>query len=206
MQKRTKLAAAAGAAVAALGAGGAIAADRLGPAEESDAVVADAAKQLGVEPERLSAALRKALENRIDEAVANGVVTAEQAAMLKEKLERGLPLFGALHKHAHEGMRHLRLGLDTAAAYLGVTRAELRASLREGKSLADVAKERGKSVEGLTKALVDAGTKRLDEAVADGRITKAQRDAMAELLAERAGDLVEGSLRDFRGFFPRPRG
>lgn len=198
MRKRTKLAAGAGAAIAAMGAGGAVAADRLSPQEESNAVVEDAAGQLGVSPERLTAALQKALENRIDEAVEDGRITEEHAAELKERLGSGvLPLLGPLHKAAHEGVRHLRLALDTAAGYLGVTRAELRAALREGESLADVAKAEGKSVDGLTKALVQAGTDRLDEALADGKITPAQRDAMAELLEERADEIVNGSLRDF---------
>ena len=50
MKNRTKLAAGAGAALAVVGAGGAVAADKLTPKEESKAVVEDAAKQLGVDP------------------------------------------------------------------------------------------------------------------------------------------------------------
>ena len=46
MKKRTKLAAGAGAALAVVGASGAVAADKLTPKEQSKAVVADAAKQL----------------------------------------------------------------------------------------------------------------------------------------------------------------
>ena len=44
MQKRTKLAVGAGAALAVVGASGAVAADRLTPKEESKVVVADAAR------------------------------------------------------------------------------------------------------------------------------------------------------------------
>ena len=44
MKKRTKLAASAGAALAVVGAGGALAADRLTPSDESKAVVDDAAE------------------------------------------------------------------------------------------------------------------------------------------------------------------
>ena len=50
MRKRTKLAVSAGAALAVVGGGGAVAATALSPSEESKAVVADAAKQLGVDP------------------------------------------------------------------------------------------------------------------------------------------------------------
>ena len=48
-------------------------------------------------------------------------------------------------------------GLDTAAKYLGVSEATLRSDLQSGKSLADVAKSKGKSVSGLEAALLAAG-------------------------------------------------
>ena len=95
MKKRTKLAAGAGAALAVVGAGGAVAADRLTPKEESKAVVEDAAKQLGVDPAKLTDALQKALENRIDEAVKAGRLTEEQGEAMKQRIEAGdFPLFG----------------------------------------------------------------------------------------------------------------
>ena len=53
--------------------GGAIAATKAtSPKAESQAVVNDAAKQLGVQPSELSAALKKALSNRVDAAVKAG--------------------------------------------------------------------------------------------------------------------------------------
>ena len=55
--------------VAVLGGGGAFAATQLSPSEESDAIVADAAKQLGVSAAKLDAALKQALENRVDAAL-----------------------------------------------------------------------------------------------------------------------------------------
>src|SRR5205085_22672 len=76
---KRKLVAGGVAAAAIAGGGGAIAADKLGsPKEESQAVVNDAAKQLGVSPTALSNALEKALENRIDAAVAAGRITKAQ--------------------------------------------------------------------------------------------------------------------------------
>src|SRR5206468_9404880 len=73
------------AALALGGAGAGIAATQFGssPSEESKAVVSDAAKRLGVEPNALSSALKKALEDRLDAAVAAGRITKEQAAELK---------------------------------------------------------------------------------------------------------------------------
>src|SRR5918992_2339900 len=94
MKNRTKLAAGAGAALAVAGAGGAIAATQLSPKEESQAVVDDAAKQLGVDPAKLSDALKQALENRIDRAVEDGTLTKEQADAMKARIEADdFPLF-----------------------------------------------------------------------------------------------------------------
>jgi hypothetical protein len=55
-----------------------------------------------------------------------------------------------------------RLVFRTAASYLGLTRAELRARLHAGQSLATVAASRGKSVSGLESAIMAAVTKRVD--------------------------------------------
>ncbi len=69
---KMKFAGATAAVAALVGGGAAIAADRLSPTQESDAVVADAAKQLGVDASKLDAALKKALQNRVDAAVTAG--------------------------------------------------------------------------------------------------------------------------------------
>ena len=92
---KKKLAAGAVAVAALAGGGAALAAGGLGSEEEQQAVIDDAAKRLGVEPEALENALEGALGARLDEAVKQGRLTAEQAAELKEHLKDGtLPLFG----------------------------------------------------------------------------------------------------------------
>ncbi len=52
--------------------------------------------------------------------------------------------------------------LAEAAEYLGLERAELRDRLRDGSSLADVARAEGKSVDGLKAALRAEFVRRLD--------------------------------------------
>ena len=93
MKKRSKIAAGAGAALAVVGAGGAVAADRLTPKAESQAIVNDAAKQLGVDPTKLSDALEQALKNRIDTAVKDGRLTKEQESMIEAKLKQHIADF-----------------------------------------------------------------------------------------------------------------
>ncbi|HEU0246956.1 MAG TPA: hypothetical protein VFR38_07700 [Gaiellaceae bacterium] len=207
-----------GAAVAAvlvgLGTAGAIAASGAwSPSEERKAVIEDAARQLGVEPDALSDALKQALENRIDAAVEAGRITEEQANALKERLESGgdVPPLGGFGPHfGHFG--HVG-SLEAAAEYLGLTAAELREQL-EDATLAEIAKDRGKSVDGLTKAMVTAAEARIDEAVAAGRLTQEQAAELKAALPDRVEALVNGEHRgpgrDFRpGLWPggiSPRG
>jgi hypothetical protein len=193
MRRHMRKIAVGGAALAAtVGAGGAIAATQLNPKQESQAVVNDAAEQLGVEPSELRDALEDALANRVDEAVEAGRLTEEQGAELKERIKSGDvgllglggPGFG--HRVHHVGE------LDAAASYLGMTAANLRAALEGGKTLAQIAEDRGKSVDGLVNALVDDAGAELAAAVKAGRLTDAQRDSMLSGLRKRIASLVNG--------------
>jgi hypothetical protein len=189
-----KLAAGAGAALAVAGGGAAVAATQLSPKAESQAVVNDAATQLGVDPAKLSNALEKALGNRIDAAVAAGTLTKAQADKFKAQIASGeFPLFGGPGL-GRKGGHHGSFGehLTAAATYLGVTQAALQTSLEGGKTLADVAKAQGKSTDGLVAALVADETKELDAAVTAGKLTAAQRDELLANAKQRIQDLVDG--------------
>jgi hypothetical protein len=216
MSKRREIAIVAGAAaaLAVAGTGAAIAAtDALSPEERSQAVIDDAAEQLGVEPSELSDALKQALKNRIDEAVTDGRLTEEHADALKERLDAaGAPLvfggfgpgFGGHPFAGHLGLWHLgHVGdLDAVSTYLGLTAEDLRAALADGKSLAEIAREEGKSVDGLVQALVTEAEERIDAAVADGRLTEAQAGELKEDLEDRITELVNrepGARTEFRG-------
>lgn len=189
---KLKLAAVAGGLVAVLGGGAAIAATQLAPKQESAAIVADAAKQLGVDPAKLSAALEQALENRVDAAVAAGRITESQGAAMKERIASGdVPLLGVGPRGGHHGGGGHLVGLSAAATYLGVTESALRSSLQGGSSLADVARSKGKTVDGLVAAFVAAAKADLEEAVADGRLTEAQKSAILADLPARIAKMVE---------------
>jgi uncharacterized protein YidB (DUF937 family) len=210
MTRRRKVTFAAGAAaiallVAGVAAAGAVAAAWvLEPSEGSKAVIDDAAAQLGVEPSELSDALKQALKNRIDEAVDDGRLTEEQADELKKRIDAseypmlgGPGAFGRGH-WGHGGPGFGRVGhfelLETAASYLDITEAELREAL-EDQTLAEIAEEQGKTAGGLVQQLVATQTKRIDEAVADGRITEDQAIGLKSGLSERMQELVNGELR-----------
>jgi polyhydroxyalkanoate synthesis regulator phasin len=224
------------AALVAVGAGGAIAATKITPSSSSQAVIDDAAAQLGVQPAALSAALRKALLNRVDDAVRSGRLSKEQGDALKKRLgSAAVPLrlgFGlGVGPRAFGGPRpfafRARPGghLEGAATYLGLTEDELRSQLRSGKTLAEIAKAHGKSVDGLVNALVARAEKRLDQAVEDGRLTTERAKMLKDGLEKWTTALVNGTglfgqrfehgaprLHHFGGFgfghalAPRPKG
>jgi outer membrane murein-binding lipoprotein Lpp/AraC-like DNA-binding protein len=177
--------------------GAAVAADRvLSPGQERQAVINDAARQLGVEPRELSDALEQALKNRVDAAVREGRITEEEAAKLKERIDAGdAPLFGLgpgpgfRHDHRHGA---LPAKADAAARYLGMTHAELRSALEDGKTLAQIARDRGKSVDGLVDALVAPAEQKLNQLVEDGRVTQAEKRELLSRLREHLTDVVNG--------------
>src|SRR5207244_7157774 len=143
--------------------------------------------------------------NRVDAAVAAGTITRAQGDELKSRIESGdFPLFfgGGGPGFHHGGFFG---GLDAAATYLGLTNAELRTQLESGKTLAQVAQDKGKSVDGLIQALVDDAKTHLDAAVTAGRLTQAQEDSILTDLKQHITDLVNGKApnrpfdHDFRG-------
>jgi hypothetical protein len=190
LNRKAKIAVGAVAVLAAAGGGVAVAASQAGsPADESKAVIDDAAKQLGIPSSKLSDALKSALSDRVDAAVVAGRMTKAEGDVLKQRIASdGFPLLGGLRPgFAHHGIFDR---LEAAAGYIGVTEARLRTELDGGKSLAQVTTDHGKSVDGLVNALyADAKTK-LDDAVSAGRLTKARETEILGVLRDRITSMV----------------
>jgi hypothetical protein len=196
---KLKVGAAVAAAFAVAGGSVAIAATQpWDPQEESQAIIDDAAQQLGVEPGELSDALKQALKNRVDDAVAANRLTEEQGTELKARIESSevpLPLgiLGPKEFGFEIGPDPGPLGaLSTAAEYLGLSEAELRSRLSDGKMLAQIAKAENKSVEGLVQAMLDDAGSKLDAAVDAGKLTKAEADEIRAKWRQRITDFVNG--------------
>jgi polyhydroxyalkanoate synthesis regulator phasin len=178
------------------GAGGAVAATKLRtPEQESRAVLNDVAGQLGVTPERLSNAFKTALKNRIDQAVKDGHLTQAEATRMKAAIDReSVPMLGPGFGFRHGGphLHREHHGLEAAAKYLGMTEVALRTQLQSGKTLAQVAKDRNKSVDGLVTALVAEKKARIEQAVKDGHMSQAQADELVAGIKEHVTAMVNG--------------
>src|SRR6058998_981047 len=113
MKRNRKLMIGAGAMLAAAGGGAALAASNSSPAQENQAIVDDAAQQLGIPASKLSDALKKALSDRVDAAVAAGRITKAEGDALKQRIAASdFPLLGGLH----HGFGHVVFPAVEAAA------------------------------------------------------------------------------------------
>jgi len=193
MLLRHKLLIAAAAVIAAASAGGAYAATQTAT-NPKQAFVNDVAKRLHVSPARLTSAFKAALIDRLNEMVKAGRLTQAPAKRIEQRINSGhLPMF-----FGHPGFRDHALGprheaLDAAGTYLGLSDAKLLADLSSGKSLAQIAQARGKSVSGLEQALLTAAEDRLDQLASAGVISKAKEQRFLSRLSAKIGRLVTRS-------------
>lgn len=205
MSRRRIAALAASGALVAGGTGAAIAAvskDDRSQAEQ--AILEDAAKRLDVTPQKLRDALAAAQDSQLDRAVKDGKITQARADAIKARRKQsgrvlgggafgGPPVLGRgspRHRGPGRGFAPrgrafgVRPGLDLARA-LGLTRAQLREQLRAGRSIADIAKAQGKSLPDVRTALKASAKRRLDEAVAGGKLTRERADRLRARIDDR---------------------
>jgi hypothetical protein len=148
-------------------------------AERNSDYLAALAGQLGITVDRLKAANLAAQNQLVDEAVAAGRLTAEQGAAAKARLAQAGgahlgahfghhgkgPRGGGFQAFALPGLRGLAGGtLDSVTSYLGVDNATLMSEVAAGKSLAQIATERGKTRDGLKAAITQGARQGVDSA------------------------------------------
>jgi hypothetical protein len=163
-------------------------------AERPPSLVDQIAAQLGVTPEQLRSAFKATLVARIDAAVAAGKLTPEQGARLKARIAKAMELGPGARKQLGDRLAKRLKSPGAAATYLGMTRGALWAELRKGQSLAQVARARGKSVDGLVTAMVAPWKARLAKAVENDRLTKQRADALLERITDGIEKLVQRSF------------
>lgn len=172
------------------GSGAAIAAMSKDDGKKAEQSILDnAAKRLSVTPQALRDALAAAQDDQLDQAVKDGLLTQQQADAIKARRKQdGRVLGGPFGKRGlgpmgpgGHGFGHRMGGLmlfDDLAKALDLTTAKLFEQLRAGKSVGDVAKAQGKSLDDVRSAVKAAAKTRADKAVQDGDITRAQADGM----------------------------
>ena len=140
------------------------------------------ADKLGVSEDELQAAIDEASTETLDEGVAEGLLTEEQAERLGE---RGFPFSGGRMGHGRGQL------MDAAADVLGMTQADLMEQLKDGNSLAEVAEAQGKDLETFKAALLDQVQAQLGEVVAEGDLTQKQADDIFQRTEENIDSIVD---------------
>jgi len=179
------------------GGGAALAGDGPDRAARCDAFLAKAAEKRGVSVDQLTADLKARVTAKIDAAEQAGKLTAEQAAAKRAAVAEAAGCKAVATK-ARKARGKAKLAafrmLAAAAEYLDLPKAELWAELKQGTTLAQLASAKGKTVAGLQAAMLTKAKERLAKALAAGKITDAQRDALVGRLEQLAERLVTTSF------------
>ena len=148
---------------------------------QDDAVEAEqAAPERG---ERISEALQVLVDD--------GTLTEAQRDAVVETLKNARPDRGEFREPL--GQRGPRVAGEIAEI-LGLEGNEIREALRNGSSIAELAKAQGIESADVVDAIVARAEERLDTAVENGRIDDTQAAEMLTRTAERAEDLVNGEI------------
>ncbi|TVY06762.1 hypothetical protein [Paenibacillus cremeus] len=121
----------------------------------------------------LIAKLQAERSKKIDEAVAAGKLTADKAKQLKDHLAEHLSFMvnhkftgEGMHGHGKHGFKHRMMPApEKLAAILGITEDELKAQLKSGKSLADIAQSKGMTKDQLISKIKDEMTPWIEKMV-----------------------------------------
>lgn len=151
--------------------------------------IAQVATDHGVDPNTVVNAIVTALTQEIDQKAAAGTIDANRAAQAKQKLPDVANRFVNQTKPRREH-RILKDAVQAAAKEIGVSTNDLEDARKDGKSIAQVAQDHGKSVDDVVGAVVKAATGDVDQAVKDGKLDAQKADQIKKNLPDRAKELV----------------
>lgn len=168
---------------------------------EADKTIAEVAEGKGVDVATVIDAMIAAETKEIDEQAAERKANLE--SRITDLVNEGGPRFGpgghgpgGFGPGGFDGHRGVGVGLDVAADALGLTMDELRTRIEADDTLAEIAKAEGVDPQKVIDAMVAEAATRIDEAVADGRLTAAEAtDRKAEIKTEITRIVNEGGPR-----------
>jgi hypothetical protein len=131
----------------------------------------------------------------LEDAVAEGQITQEQADRMQERLDESGGFGGRGGLCLGHGAGGTSVLLKVAAEKLGMTEAELRTEL-QSKSIADLAEEKGVDTQAISDAYLAEKKAQLDAQVADGSLTQAEADAKLQEKTEALPDRLTSTWSD----------
>jgi hypothetical protein len=157
------------------------------------------AGRLGISVDQLQAAMKQSRIDLVNQAIADGKLTQEQADRMIQAIQNGKgpgqPGMGQRGQRPgqHGQGQRGRGGPQVVADLLGITPQELRTELQSGKSLAQVAEAKGVSRETLKAKILDTQKARLDAAVTAGRITADQAQQRSSQMSANIDKMLDAT-------------
>jgi uncharacterized protein YidB (DUF937 family) len=147
----------------------------------------------GLDPQAVVADALAIITERVDQAVADGVIDEARGAEILANAEEGLQALLDVtpekpHRPGHRVIRHHFLGI--VAETIGITPAELREELADGSTIAEVAEAHGVDPQAVVDAVLAPLFERIDQAEANGRLTPEEAAEKKAAATERVTNIV----------------
>lgn len=182
---------------------------------QSGKTLGEVAEAEGADTQTIVDAVRAQVTEMLKEAVESGRLTQEQADRILERLAEcdgeelrclGLPFGPGLGMRGDfrmgGGWWGSRGGLDAVAEVLGMDTDDLMAELRDGKTLAEIAEEKGVDFQAVQDAMIAQMEQKLQKAEDEGTLSP----ECAECARQRLGECEENWPERPDGFFGMPFG
>ncbi|MFZ5631925.1 MAG: DUF2680 domain-containing protein [Bacillota bacterium] len=155
------------------------------------------AGNLGVDQDKVVAALDATKKQMLDEAVQQGRITQEQADKIAARPNENFGWFGDFHGKKHdrkpgfkEGGRNFN---DDMAKVLGITPDQLKAEFQSGKKLPQIITDHGLTAEQFNQKMLEMKKEALAKAVSEGKLTQEQVDKMIQKMEQRLSNPAPGT-------------
>lgn len=136
---------------------------------------------LGIDEPKLEQSFKEAAMQSVDEGLRNGYLTQKQAEQIKERIEHGKRgFFDRSWSFLVRRHRQTQAMFEAMATRLGMSLEDLENQLETGKSLGELAREKGVSEDDLRKTVVGVVRPRLDQAAREGKITPKMAEAILQ--------------------------
>jgi lambda repressor-like predicted transcriptional regulator len=145
---------------------------------KSGKTITQLASEKGVDLKALMSTLTSKISQRLQQAVSGGKMTQDQADQKLNTLQSGLNTWfttGAMPADLKQ-LNILRQAHKVLADALGMSVQDLNAALKSGKTIAQLAQNKGVSLDTLVNDVTAKRSQELQKAVQDGKMTQVQAD------------------------------
>ena len=167
----------------------------------------DTAEANGVSPDAVVDAITASMTERLNQALADGKITAEEAAEKAAGIpEKATGIVNSIPDRKDRDRGHRKGAfLGEVLLDLGLDPASVREGFSNGQTLGDTAEANGVSPDAVVDAITASMTERLNQALADGKITAEEAAEKAAGIPEKATGIVNSipDRKEHRGQHPK---